>query len=473
LVDGTDYRFVYNSTSDEVTLLPSSGIWPLNFTYTITINNNPPGAVDGLGNPLPSGVLDLAGNPVASNRANGQTLFTIFTGILRDFGDAPDPTYPTLQLNNGASHEVIPGFRLGAAETEESDGLQNANATGDTGDDGITFPLPPAPGVQNFVTVNAVIPAGSTGVLDAWFDLNRDGDWNDAGEKVISGVALVNGNNSVPYTFGNAGTPKGPTFARFRFTTTGINSPVGVAPNGEVEDYRINISGPPFQNPTKNTDVDNDGQLAPIDALIVINFLRSYSELVGPGNNIPLPPRKPEFPDPVPALDPTGGGVPGAGRYIDVDGNGFLTALDALLVINELNANRGGAGGEGEGSGATMVAASAGAEGESSADAALAADNSAASVPAVLFASSSIVIEERAASPRAEVLTQFSTEQLFHDLAVRTATESDEFLGPVKSSVLEDETLYSRLDEEPSWESLLDGLAGDEGRLRNEPRQSR
>ena len=32
LIDGTDYTFVYNSSSDEVTLLPSSGIWPLNFT---------------------------------------------------------------------------------------------------------------------------------------------------------------------------------------------------------------------------------------------------------------------------------------------------------------------------------------------------------------------------------------------------------------------------------------------------------
>lgn len=471
LVDGTDYTFVYNSTSDEVTLLPSSGIWPLNFTYSITVNNTPPGAVDGTGNPLPSGVLDLAGNPVAANRNDGRTLFTIFTGILRDYGDAPDPNYPTLQVHNGASHEVIPGFRLGAVETEESDGLQSANADGDTGDDGVSFPLPPSPVVQNTVIVNAAIPAGMTGVLDAWFDLNRDGDWDDTGEKVISGAPLVNGNNSILYTFGGPGTPKGTTFARFRLTTGGINSPVGVAANGEVEDYKITITGPPYQNQKKNTDVDNDGAVAPIDALLVINFLNAWSILVGPGKNIPLPPRQPEFPPPVPGLDPSGGGVPGRGRYIDVDGNGFLTPLDALLVINELNSKTGGFGGEGEGEASfaanSLIAASA-------TNAALSdSEGTSSLIPAVLFASQDIVIEERALDPLGSALSQVGQEQQVHDLAVKAILEPSALLTSRKpAGPGDEELLYSRLDE-PSWESLLSDLADDEGRENREGRQAR
>ena len=47
-----------------------------------------------------------------------------------DFGDAPDPTYPTLLASGGASHQIT-GLFLGAAVDGEPDGQPDATATGD------------------------------------------------------------------------------------------------------------------------------------------------------------------------------------------------------------------------------------------------------------------------------------------------------------------------------------------------------
>jgi hypothetical protein len=72
----------------------------------------------------------------------------------------------------------------------------------------------------------------------------------------------------------------------------------------------------PWRNPIWNLDVDNDGQLAPIDALLVVNRLNA----IGSG---PLAPPGPS--EPIPA-------------FYDVSGDNVLSPLDALLVINGLNA---------------------------------------------------------------------------------------------------------------------------------------
>ena len=50
-----------------------------------------------------------------------------------DWGDAPDPTYPTLAENNGARHLVGGNFRLGASVDDEMNGQPTAEALGDAG----------------------------------------------------------------------------------------------------------------------------------------------------------------------------------------------------------------------------------------------------------------------------------------------------------------------------------------------------
>ncbi len=88
-----------------------------------------------------------------------------------------------------------------------------------------------------------------------------------------------------------------------------------------------------YTNPRQSVDVNGDGYVSPRDALLVINRLNA-----GAGG----------------AVD----GVNLGAYYLDVNGDRLLSPIDALLVINSLN---GGAlaGGEGEGTGAATGATAA------------------------------------------------------------------------------------------------------------------
>ena len=86
-------------------------------------------------------------------------------------------------------------------------------------------------------------------------------------------------------------------------------------------------TGPAFQNPANNLDVTGDGNVSPIDALRVINFINRFRDdpfFTGPPNfgNMPLP-------NPFTGL---------AGPdFLDTNGDGFVSAGDALLVLNFLD----------------------------------------------------------------------------------------------------------------------------------------
>ena len=100
-----------------------------------------------------------------------------------------------------------------------------------------------------------------------------------------------------------------------------------------------NLGGGEFTNPSNRHDVNGDGYVSPIDALIVINFLNGNR---GSGNAL--------------------GEGEGSKYFIDVSGDNRLSPLDALLVINRLNSNRRGSGeGEGEGGDAILQVLSSGA----------------------------------------------------------------------------------------------------------------
>ncbi|HOW64811.1 MAG TPA: GEVED domain-containing protein [Candidatus Paceibacterota bacterium] len=166
-----------------------------------------------------------------------------------DFGDAPDPTYPTLLTQDGARHFVPGGgaaIYLGAtAPDPEEDAQTNATAAGDdaAGDDdedGVVIPaILPSQG-----TVELSVTAVGSGYLNAWIDFNRDGDWSDAGEQVFLQQSLIDGLNALSYT-----TPmsveSGKTFARFRFSSEPSLGITGLAPDGEVEDYEVILNSPP------------------------------------------------------------------------------------------------------------------------------------------------------------------------------------------------------------------------------------
>ncbi|MCX6345302.1 MAG: GEVED domain-containing protein, partial [Armatimonadetes bacterium] len=165
-----------------------------------------------------------------------------------DFGDAPDRPYPTLLASNGARHIIVNGFQLGQFIDAEPNGQPDPNALGDDNnpligpddEDGVTFISPLQVGQTAQIIVNAAIPVGMNGKLDAWVDFNNNGIWTDAGEQIFTSTALTNGNTNLTFTVPTTAVV-GPTFARFRLTDIGGQTPVGLAQNGEVEDYEVFI----------------------------------------------------------------------------------------------------------------------------------------------------------------------------------------------------------------------------------------
>ena len=160
----------------------------------------------------------------------------------QDFGDTPDPTYPTLLASNGARHTIDGATFLGNGVDAEPDGQPDATATGDDNDgnddeDGVAFTTALRAGAPARVDATASV----AGLLNAWIDFNADGDWADAGEQIFADELLVAGVNDLVVQIPPSANVSDPTFARFRFSTVGGLSYDGPAPDGEVEDYQLQV----------------------------------------------------------------------------------------------------------------------------------------------------------------------------------------------------------------------------------------
>ncbi|MEX1312140.1 MAG: DUF11 domain-containing protein, partial [Candidatus Sulfomarinibacteraceae bacterium] len=165
-----------------------------------------------------------------------------------DFGDAPDPTYPTLAASDGARHIISGGLFLGASVDHEADGQPTPGADGDDLDgsddeDGVVFTT----GLGRGLTASVDVTASGAGLLSAWIDFNADGDWADAGEQVFTDQALVSGVNQLSFPV-PVGASLASTYARFRFSTNPGLGPNGPATDGEVEDFAVEIvEGPDLE----------------------------------------------------------------------------------------------------------------------------------------------------------------------------------------------------------------------------------
>ncbi len=187
-----------------------------------------------------------------------------------EYGDAPetgtdqDPVphgYPTTLASDGARHEAVFSIRLGDRLDPEADGKPALLVDGDDldagdDDDGILFgtphlfphpvlgpgtqPIPVlSPGLHTLIALNTV-----SGYLNAWADFNRDGDWDDPDEHIIDEVFVDTGpvRPEVPFTVPD-GVADGLSVLRVRFTTVAdaANTVTGLAPDGEVEDYLVQL----------------------------------------------------------------------------------------------------------------------------------------------------------------------------------------------------------------------------------------
>lgn len=160
-----------------------------------------------------------------------------------DFGDAPD-SYKTLLASNGARHTRIPELYLGQRVDLEADGAPTPLALGDDlnpagqsdDEDGVSTTTTLTPGGSAIFNVTVV----GSGILYAWLDFNRDGDFGEADERIINAAAVTTGTSTyviqVP-----AGALPGSSFARFRLSKQGTPLPEGSAPDGEVEDHAVTI----------------------------------------------------------------------------------------------------------------------------------------------------------------------------------------------------------------------------------------
>ncbi|HIF9171671.1 TPA: GEVED domain-containing protein [Photobacterium damselae] len=181
-----------------------------------------------------------------------------------DLGDAPDTTvgtginnYTTTYENDGAQHvqadtddNGLIDLRMGNLWDADLGDLQDIGAIADDNnnfddEDGVTLVQSATKGENFDITVNVVEDSGRTSTgqrLYAWLDFNLDGDWDDAGEQVVADASAAIGNNSysVPIP---AGAVVGYSYLRVRLCSdVGCDSPIGLANDGEVEDYRVLIS---------------------------------------------------------------------------------------------------------------------------------------------------------------------------------------------------------------------------------------
>lgn len=120
-----------------------------------------------------------------------------------------------------------------------------------------------------------------------------------------------------------------------QFVLSGVTSRVTSA-DGQVQnvalqlaspvehvDFGINFQNTPWHNLRLAEDVNDDGYISALDALLVINLLNlTAGQSALTGSAIPFAP------------------------YIDVSNDAYITPLDALLVINALNARAGASEGE-------------------------------------------------------------------------------------------------------------------------------
>lgn len=179
---------------------------------------------------------------------------TIAAAPLVDRGDAPvsygDPQHIIADA-------VVAGTYLGTVAPDADTPQHSADATGDDADgglpndeDGVVMPvLYPGTTQEITVTVSEIIGAlGPLAYLQAWIDFDGDGSFDQPVDMIVGdlqdgGAADADGtvNGQIVLQVGVPATATtGPTFARFRWSTT--SGVVQVALDGEVEDYQVTIS---------------------------------------------------------------------------------------------------------------------------------------------------------------------------------------------------------------------------------------
>jgi hypothetical protein len=179
----------------------------------------------------------------------------------------------------------------------------------------IVQPIPDQPAVEN-IALRFTVPAGTFVDPDAGDQLTYTAQLSAGGELpgwLQFDAATCTFSGTPP--FGAAGPLALQVTARDR---DGLEATAAFT-------LTVSVNPRPWQNPVNALDVDSDGQVKPLDVLLIINYINAR----GSG-------RPPVLPSPQ-----------GPVHYFDVSGDSLVAPLDVLLVINYINAH-GAGGGEGE-----------------------------------------------------------------------------------------------------------------------------
>ncbi len=163
-----------------------------------------------------------------------------------DKGDLVD-TYGTTNANSGASHVIVSGIKIGATVDAEADGQPSPLADGDGADEDGFVPTAPANMLVAGQTTTINIPLmNMTGVaakLTMYFDWNNDGDIADLNEMYSVSVPDNATTVALPVAVPANAVLNTNLGTRIRLTTSATMAPTGFAPDGEVEDYLIQVMG--------------------------------------------------------------------------------------------------------------------------------------------------------------------------------------------------------------------------------------
>lgn len=242
------------------------------FTFTPTMTQ------DGMSFTVTLIVTEDTGGLMAS-----ETILISVSSVDLDFGDAPS-SFRTLFSDDGPRHIVGPLF-LGTQIDAEAEGLPSVLARGDDNDSSLEVPIDDEDGITFLSALNVGrtrqfrVLTSAAGFLDSWIDFDQDGVFaanenlspsavviaNGGGPGVGgftngTGIAVPAGFSTISFDIPNSAAA-GLTYARFRFSSTGGLTPMGLASDGEVEDYRVEIIAPPPGNsssiePALDTAVD-------------------------------------------------------------------------------------------------------------------------------------------------------------------------------------------------------------------------
>ncbi len=222
---------------------------PFNVSYPIAISTN--------GNHVLFGSDAVNFEPVDVDRNEGHDVFLAHVHSF-DYGDAPI-SYGTTLADDGARHQATGTLFMGAARDSEFDAAIPSDGLGDDAigddEDGVGTIQPLVRGS----TLNLEVTASGTGLLNAFADWNRDGDFDLPTEQIATNLAVTSGSNMLTLTPPiDAGV--GTSILRLRVSTATGLGPNGPASDGEVEDHPLTIA---INSHTVTATASGNGSITP------------------------------------------------------------------------------------------------------------------------------------------------------------------------------------------------------------------